>query len=70
MIDRAGGASLSPLGEFGWSGVLSTYMAADPLNRLAIVYAMQISPDDKRPPMQQTMRNLVYAALEYENVLK
>ena len=70
MIDRAAGGSFSPLGEFGWSGVLGTYMAADPTNRVAIVYAMQVKKDASRPSIQKTVRNLVYAALEYENVLK
>ena len=70
MIDRAAGGSFSPLGEFGWGGMLGTYMAADPKNKVAIVYAMQVLPDSTRPSIQKTIRNLVYAALEYENVLK
>ena len=69
LIDRVAGGSHYPLGEFGWSGVLGTYMAADPLNKVAIVFAMQAAPDPERPSVQKAVRNLVYAALEYEGLL-
>ena len=70
MIDRAKNGALSPLGEFGWGGVLGTYMAADPANKVAIVHAMQATKDENRPRIQKAIRNLVYAALEYEGILK
>ena len=69
MIDCAANGALSPLGEFGWGGVLGTYMAADPKNKVAIVHGMQAIKDENRPRIQKTIRNLVYAALEYEKVL-
>ncbi len=69
MLDPAVNSGLSPVGEFGWGGVLGTYMAADPLNKVAIVHAMQTTKDGNRPRIQKTVRNLIYAALEYEKVL-
>ena len=70
LIDRAQNGALSPLGEFGWSGALGTYMAADPTNKVAFVHAMQATKDENRPRIRKAIQNLVYAALEYENVLK
>ena len=70
LIDRAQNGALSPLGEFGWSGALGTYMSADPTNKVAFVHAMQATKDENRPRIRKAIQNLVYAALEYENVLK
>ena len=70
LIDRAQSGALSPIGEFGWSGVLGTYMAADPTNKVAIVHAMQATKDENRPRIRKAIQNLVYAALEYEGILK
>ncbi|MBR3437814.1 MAG: beta-lactamase family protein [Lachnospiraceae bacterium] len=70
LISRAAGASLSPVGEFGWSGMLGTYMLADPVNKVAMVFGTQATPASVHPPFKKTLKNLVYAALEYENVLK
>jgi CubicO group peptidase (beta-lactamase class C family) len=70
LIDRARSGALSPLGEFGWSGVLGTYMAADPTNKVAIVHAMQANKDENRPRIRKAIQNLAYAALEYEGILK
>ena len=70
LIDRAQSGALSPLGEFGWSGVLGTYMAADPTNKVAIVHAMQANKDENRPRIRKAIQNLAYAALEYEGILK
>ncbi len=70
LIDRAQSGALSPIGEFGWSGVLGTYMAADPTNKVAIVHAMQANKDENRPRIRKAIQNLVYAALEYEGILK
>ena len=70
LIDRVSSGSLSPLGEFGWGGMLGTYMLADPENKVAVVYAMQVYNNDKRTLIQRILRNLVYATLEYEFDLK
>ena len=70
LIDRAQNGALSPLGEFGWSGALGTYMSADPTNKVAFVHAMQATKDENRPRIRKAIQNLVYAALEYEGILK
>ena len=70
LIDRAQNGALSPLGEFGWSGALGTYMSADPPNKVAFVHAMQATKDENRPRIRKAIHNLVYAALEYEGILK
>ena len=70
LIDRAQNGALSPLGEFGWSGALGTYMSADSTNKVAFVHAMQATKDENRPRIRKAIQNLVYAALEYEGILK
>ena len=70
LIDRAQNGALSPLGEFGWSGALGTYMSADPTNKVAFVHAMQATKDENRPRIRKAIQSLVYAALEYEGILK
>ena len=68
-IDRAASGSLTPVGEFGWGGVLGTYMAAIPETNVSIVYAMQVEPDGKRPLLRPMVTSMAYAALEYEGLL-
>ncbi len=59
--------SLSAVGEFGWSGYLGTYVLMDPATGVTIVFADQVLP--KARSVHSKIRNLVYAALEYEGIL-
>ena len=68
-IDRAASGSLSPIGEFGWGGVLGTYMAAIPEADVSIVYAMQVLPAPERSLLRPMVTSMAMAALEYEGFL-
>lgn len=68
LHSRAAGGAAGPVGEFGWGGAWGTYMLADTDNRLAIVYGEQ-GVDTKGEYIQRRIRNLAYAALEWEGIL-
>ncbi len=67
LVDIASG-SLSPVGEFGWGGAWGTYTMMDPKNQVTVVYAEQ-AEDTKSVYIQRRLRNMVYAALEWEGLL-
>ena len=67
LISKASSDSLSSIGEFGWSGYLGTYVSMDPGTGVTIVFADQVLP--KARSIHSKIRNLVYAALEYEGIL-
>jgi CubicO group peptidase (beta-lactamase class C family) len=62
MIDRAAGGSNSNIGEFGWAGMLGTYVLIDPAAELTYVYAQQLMPS-KEEYIAPRLRNIVYACL-------
>ncbi|MBQ9910751.1 MAG: beta-lactamase family protein [Lachnospiraceae bacterium] len=68
LVDRAQSGTASPAGEFGWGGAWGTYMLVDTDNKLAIVYAEQ-GVDTKGLYIQRRVRNLAYAALEWEGII-
>ena len=68
-IDRAASGSLTPLGEFGWGGMLGTYMAAIPEKRISIVYGMQVQSCPQRTLVRSMICSMACAALEYEGIL-
>ena len=68
LYSRAGSGSAGPVGEFGWGGAWGTYMLADTDNNLAIVYGEQ-GVDTKGEYIQRRIRNLAYAALEWEGFI-
>jgi CubicO group peptidase (beta-lactamase class C family) len=68
-IDRAASGSLTPIGEFGWGGVLGTYMAAIPEADVSIVYAMQVLPAPERSLLRPMVTSMAMAALAYEGLL-
>ena len=69
MLDRTKKGALSPFGEFGWDGALSTHMSADPENKVSLVFGVQTNGSDKTPPFKMIFRNMIYAALEYEGYI-
>jgi CubicO group peptidase (beta-lactamase class C family) len=62
MTDKAAGGSNSNVGEFGWSGMLGTYVLMDPAVELTYVYAQQLMPS-KEEYVAPRLRNVVYACL-------
>ena len=68
LYSRAASGAVGPVGEFGWGGAWGTYMLADTDNRLAIVYGEQ-GVDTKGDYIQRRIRNLAYAALEWEGII-
>lgn len=68
MIDPVMSGSPTPVGEFGWGGAWGSYTLLDPANHVTIVYAEQ-AEDTKAPYIQRRIRNMAYAALEWEGLL-
>ena len=62
LISKSRGASLSPLGEFGWDGAWGTYLVIDPVNKLSLVYAEQRGTD--KAIIHPRLRNLTYLSLD------
>lgn len=57
--------SLSPIGEFGWSGAAGAFVMMDPHNRIAVFYAQHIMGCGYVYQVAHPMiRNLVYEALK------
>jgi CubicO group peptidase (beta-lactamase class C family) len=54
--------SLSPIGEFGWSGMAGTYVIIDPENKLTLFYAQQMI-NNQEPYVHPRIRNIVYSIL-------
>ena len=62
MIDRAGGGSLSNVGEFGWGGAAGASVYIDPKIGLAAVYAKHtLNPREEY--YQPRVRNTIYSCL-------
>ena len=62
MVNRAAGGSGSNLGEFGWSGMLGTYVLMDTDAELTYVYAQQLNPS-KEEYIAPRLRNIIYACI-------
>ena len=62
MVDRAAGGANSYTGEFGWSGMLGTFVLMDPSADLTYVYAQQLMPS-KEGYVSPRLRNIIYACL-------
>lgn len=60
LVDPAAG-SLSPKGEFGWSGMAGTYVIIDPENQLTVFYGQQLI-NNQEPYVHPRIRNIVYAS--------
>lgn len=62
LVDPTAG-SLSPKGEFGWSGMAGTYIIIDPENKLTVFYGQQMI-NNQEPYVHPRIRNIVYASLD------
>lgn len=63
MIDRAKGGSLSPIGEFGWSGAAGATAIIDSENRLGIFYAHHML-NPLEDYYQPRLRNVIYSCID------
>lgn len=45
MMDLAEGHSNGSVGEFGWTGMMGTYVSIDPKERVSVVYMHQMDPN-------------------------
>ena len=61
-IDRARSGSLSPLGEFGWTGAAGGFLMADPENNVAFFYAHHMLNNQEYFTVPR-LRNVFYACL-------
>jgi len=62
MIDPTVGGVNSSLGEFGWSGLLGTWVTIDPKEKLSAVYMQQMLPN-LEAYHQPRLRSVIYGAL-------
>ncbi|QAY67289.1 serine hydrolase domain-containing protein [Paenibacillus protaetiae] len=61
-ISKADSGSLSPLGEFGWSGAAGSYAIMDPESQLTVMYAQHLV-NNQEPYVHPRLRNMVYSCL-------
>ncbi|MEK4660947.1 serine hydrolase domain-containing protein [Priestia sp. FSL H7-0729] len=61
-ISKAGSGSLSPLGEFGWSGAAGCMAIIDPDSELTVMYAQHLL-NSQEGYVQRRLRNVIYSCL-------
>lgn len=61
-ISKAGSGSLSPLGEFGWSGAAGSFAIIDPESQLTVMYAQHLV-NNQEPYVHPRLKNIVYSCL-------
>ncbi|MEK3886835.1 serine hydrolase domain-containing protein [Bacillus sp. FSL K6-3431] len=62
MVDPALGGINSSVGEFGWSGLLGTWVLIDPKEKLSAVYMQQMMPNFEAYH-QPRLRSVIYGAI-------
>ncbi len=63
LMDPMKAGTLSPVGEFGWSGAAGAFMLIDPENRLSMFYAHHMV-NNQEPFTNPRLRNILYACLD------
>ncbi|MGM7724228.1 serine hydrolase domain-containing protein [Metabacillus sp. Hm71] len=63
MVNPALGGANSSIGEFGWSGLLGTWVLIDPKEKLSAVYMQQMMPNFEAYH-QPRLRSVIYGGLE------
>ena len=63
-LDPAKSGSLSPVGEFGWTGAAGGFIVIDPDNKVSMFYAHHML-NNQESFTTPRLRNLLYACLEY-----
>lgn len=61
-VSKARSGSLSPLGEFGWSGLAGCLAIIDPESQLTVMYAQHLL-NNQEPYVHPRLKNIVYACL-------
>lgn len=61
-VAKSRSGSLSPLGEFGWSGAAGCMAIIDPDSELTVMYAQHLL-NSQEPYVQPRLRNVVYSCL-------
>ncbi|MBW5445795.1 serine hydrolase [Cohnella sp. CFH 77786] len=61
-ISKAASGSLTPLGEFGWSGAAGCLAVIDPDSQLTVMYAQHLL-NNQEPFVHPRLKNIVYACL-------
>jgi CubicO group peptidase (beta-lactamase class C family) len=61
-ISKAVSGSLSPLGEFGWSGAAGSFAIIDPESQLTVMYAQHLV-NNQEPYVHPRLKNIVYSCL-------
>lgn len=61
-ISKANSGSLSPIGEFGWSGAAGCMGIIDPASQLTVMYAQHLL-NNQEPYIHPRLRNIVYACM-------
>ncbi|SEM50957.1 serine hydrolase [Paenibacillus sp. OV219] len=61
-ISKAGSGSISPLGEFGWSGAAGSFAIIDPESQLTVMYAQHLV-NNQEPYVHPRLKNIVYSCL-------
>ncbi|MBB6692761.1 beta-lactamase family protein [Cohnella xylanilytica] len=61
-VSKAASGSLSPLGEFGWSGAAGCLAIIDPESQLTVMYAQHML-NNQEPYVHPRVRNTVYGCL-------
>ncbi|OCT15295.1 serine hydrolase [Paenibacillus pectinilyticus] len=61
-VSKADSGSLSPLGEFGWSGAGGCLAIMDPDSQLTVMYAQHLL-NNQEPYVHPRLKNIMYACL-------
>lgn len=61
-VSKADSGSLSPLGEYGWSGAAGCLAIIDPGSQLTVMYAQHLL-NNQEPYVHPRLKNIVYACL-------
>lgn len=61
LMEPAAGVNTS-VGEFGWTGVMGTYVAIDPAERTSVVYMHNLMPNNEEY-IHPRVRNIVFGTL-------
>ncbi len=61
MMDPSKGSN-TPVGEFGWTGMMGTYVAIDPSERVSVVYMHNLQPNMEEYTHHR-VRNIAFGAI-------
>nr|WP_321024766.1 serine hydrolase [Eisenbergiella porci] len=61
LMDPSAGVN-SSVGEFGWTGMLGSYVSIDPAEKLSLVYMHNLFPN-REAYIHPRIRNIVYGVL-------